>query len=795
MIITTKTHPLRQRAETRYFSAWRTVDALSRTLARTIPAHVIHINGEKIPVEAYDRILHESDEVTVCGVPGEAATLTSFLISLAVSAVLTGVSIGLTYLLRPKIKTFGTDTPTQSITGVGNRPDPFGAITKVYGEVRLFPKFPGATQTQYTEVVGGDQYLRFLLLVCRGPVTMIRQEVKIGETSIKNFQDVELEILEGKATDPPLTLYTRDIRETTLNIALTQAADWQTQTSDLGANALSVDWAFLRGLQRALKNGGRSAISVNVQIQYSLVGSGVWQVFDTNIVFNKYLLGAWPQVPLPGPIVINSDGADTRVVTCVVERDDGTQGSIDLTLNGTTLVESTEINNTKLISASVVTPDTNRLVYLYYYQQFDPEAVGNPGYSDLIRIGVLGGFETIGKTTSVVRSNHTWNVPEGQYHVRMRRTTSPGDSQDVDETTWTALRTIRNETPVVEPNCALIAGRIRATDQLNGLIDNLSCQPRSLLRTYDGAAWTEPILSDNPAWAVADILTGYNENIPELSVPLTAINGASFKAFADWCTANAFSFNYAFEDTDNMEDAARLAAAAGRGSLEEVDGEYIIVIDQPQTVVRQHATPRNTWDFESTATYPDVVHALRVKFKNKLLNFQDDERVVFADGYTASNATIYELVEYRGITNPDQIFKFARYELAERLLLFEEMSFSMDLEQKMVVRGDLMALSYDALLVGLGWGTVKSVELSGAQTIAMRLDATVVMVAGKTYGVEIRTTATNETITAQIVTEEATVSRVRFVTPLLGTQPAVGDLVTFGEWGEISQRVKVKAIR
>ncbi|MDH3282335.1 MAG: hypothetical protein OEQ18_14565, partial [Gammaproteobacteria bacterium] len=518
MIISTKPHPLRQRADTMYFSAWRSVDALSRAVARTIPAHIIHVNGEKIPVESYDRLLYESDQVTVCGVPGAGPELTAFLISLAVSAVLTGVTIGLTFLLRPKIKRLGADTPTQGITGVGNVPDPFGAITKVYGQVRLFPKFPGATQTQYTEVVGGDQYLRFLLLVCRGPVNLIRQQLKIGETSIENFQDVEIEILEGKATDPPLTLYTRDVRETTLNIALTQAADWQQQTSELNADALSVDWAFLRGLQRALKNGGRSAISVNVQIQYSLVGSGVWLVFDSNIVFNKYLLGAWPQVPLPGPIVINSDGADTRVVTCLVERSDGQQVSIDITLNGTTLVESAEIDNTKLISASVVTPDTNRLVYLYYYQQFDPEAVGNPGYSDLIRIGILGGFETTGKTTSVVRSNHTWTVPPGQYHVRMRRTTSPGDSQDIDETTWTTLRTIRNETPVVEPNVALLAGRIRATNQLNGLIDNFSAQPQSLLRTYDGAAWTAPMLSDNPAWAVVDILTGYNENIPELSV-------------------------------------------------------------------------------------------------------------------------------------------------------------------------------------------------------------------------------------------------------------------------------------
>lgn len=801
MIIYGKAHPLKQRPDTFYFSAWRSIDALSRSVSRRYPVHVIHVNGEQIHVDDYDRILHESDHVTVCGVPGDPGTaLGVFLISLAISASLTALTVGLTLLLRPKgPKSIGSDTQTQSITGVGNQTDPFGAITKVYGNVRIYPKFPGKVQTQYTEVVGSDQFLRFLLLVCRGPVTLNRQQLKIGETSIENFQDVELNILEGRSTDPPLTIYTRDIRETSLAIGLTQAADWQTQTTELNANEVSVDWGFLRGLQRATKNGGRDAITVNVQIEYSLVGSGVWQGFDQAKIFNYIFLGAFPKQPLYGPVVVWSDSGDARTVTCTMLRSNGTTVAIPLVLSGTTKIVSAEVDLTKLLSASASAADSNRLIRIGHYQQFTTTEEHPEGeYNDLIQIGTLGStFPTTGKTTSVVRRNHTWKPSvKGQYHVRMRRITAPGDvSRDIDETTWTALRTIRYETPVVEPNCALIEGRIRATEQLNGVIENFSAQPQSWLRTFDGANWTDPVLSDNPAWAVVDILTGYNENIPELSVPLSAINGPSFKAFADWCTANQFSFNYAFEDTDNMEDAARLAAAAGRGSLDEIDGEYIIVIDQPQSIIRDHLTPRNTWGFESSATYPDVVHALRVKFKNFFLNFQDDERIVYADGYTASNATIYELVEYRGITNPDQIYKFARYELAERLLIFEQMSVSMDLEQLMVTRGDLCSLSHDALLVGQGWGHITSVEISGSAVVAIKIDASVFMLAGQTYGVSIRTTAENATIDAQVINEDATVSRLRLITPLTGTLPAVGDLVTFGEWGEITQLVTIKDIR
>lgn len=802
MIISGKAHPLKQRPDTFYFSAWRSIDALSKFVAKRYPVHVIHVNGEQVHTEDYDRILYESDHVTVCGVPGLVeGLLATFLIQLAISAALVGITVGLTLLLRPKGPKGigGADAKTQSITGVGNQTDPFGAITKVYGNVRLYPKFPGNVQTQYTEIVGSDQYLRFLMLVCRGPVTITRQELKIGETSIENFQDVEIEILEGKSTDPPLTLYTRDIREASLAIGLTQAADWQQQTTELNADEISVDWGFLRGLQRATKNGGRDAITVNVQIEYSLVGSGVWQGFGQSKTINKVLMGAFPKQPLPGPIAVKSDGTDTRTITCLVEVVGGAQVSINLVLTSTTLVVSARTDIVRWISATASAADSNRTVRLYYYQQFTTtEEFPSGVYNDLLQIDILGStFPTTGKTTSVVRKNHTWKPSvKGQYHVRMRRTSAPGDAnRDVDESTWTALRTIRYETPVVEPNCALIAGRVRATEQLNGVIENFSAQPKSWLRTYNGTAWTEPVLTDNPAWAVVDILTGYNENIPELSVPLTAINGASFKAFADWCTANQFSFNYAFEETDNMEDAARLAAAAGRGSLDEIDGEYVIVIDQPQTVIRQHFTPCNTWDFESSATYPDVVHALRVKFKNFFLNFQDDERIVYADGYSASNATIYELVEYRGITNPAQIYKFARYELAERLLIFEQMAFSADLEQLMVTRGDLCSLSHDALLVGQGWGHITAVEVSGGAVVAVQIDASVFMLAGNTYGISIRTTAENATITGQVINEDATVKRLRLVTPISGTIPAVGDLLTFGEWGEISQQATIKDIR
>jgi len=577
----------------------------------------------------------------------------------------------------------GTDPLVNTITGVGNQVDPFGVIPKVYGKIRVFPKLPGKYPTQYTEIVGNDQYLRALFLVAKGPVTIT--DIKLGDTAIGSFTDVESEVLEGKAGDPALTLYTRDIFEDAFSLSLTQSGGWQTRTTAIDADHISVDWAFPSGIQLIQKDGDRKGRTIQVEIEYKLTTE---------------------------PTVWTS----------------------------------------------------------------------------------LGTFDTNGKTTSAVRKNHSWDVAQGQYDVRIRRNTADDGNREIGATFWTALRTIRDETPVLESDVALIALRIKATDQLNGLIGNLNCLVESELQSYNGSSWVAAAATRNPAWAVADILTG-NGNMRPLAQ--SRLDGDSFKAFADFCTTKGFEFNHIFDNDGNLFVSANLAAAVGRGTLDNVDGQYFIVFDDTQAAVKQHFTPRNSWGIEGRMAYPETPHGMRIGFRNAALDYQEDERVVYDDGYNAGNATKYDFIQYPGVTTSDQAWKLGRFDFAARRLRFEEWEFTTDLEHMIVTRGDLAVLAHDAILIGLGWGRVKTVNTSGTDVVSIVIDSLVTMETAKSYGVQIRKTTGNIQIEEQIDNPVDTVSLLTFTTPIPNStdQPAVGDLVLFGEWGQISQRVIVKSIR
>jgi hypothetical protein len=711
-----KPHPFKRYSEAIHGDA-ETLADVSTLIAPHSVEHSLSVNGDiVVPREWATTPIKSTDTVIAYAVPQgggnignilafAAATLNpafvaGFAVSFAITqdfdaSVQTGTALGfgpLSPIANRAIlgKPGSASTPSagrsdplvNSITGAGNQVDPFGVIPKVYGKIRVFPKLPGKYPTQYTEIVGDDQYLRALFLVCKGPVTIT--DIKIGDTAIGSFTDVQTEVLEGKAGDPALTLYTRDIFEDAFSLALTQAGGWQTRTTAIDADHISVDWTFPSGIQLIQKDGDRKGRSVAVEIEYKLTP-----------------LTSWTS---------------------------------------------------------------------------------------------LGTFNTNGKTTSAIRKNHSWDVAKGQYDVRIRRNTADEGSREVGATFWTALRTIRDETPVLESDVALIALRIKATDQLNGLIGNLNCLVESELQSYNGSSWVAAAATRNPAWAVADILTGNGNRRP---LAQARLDGDSFKAFADFCISKGFEFNHIFDDDGNLFIAANIAARVGRGTLDNVDGKYFIVFDDTQAAVKQHFTPRNSWGIEGRMAYPDTPHGFRVGFRNSALDYQEDERVVFDDGYNAGNATKYDFVQYPGVTLSDQAWKLGRFEFAALRLRFEEWEFTTDLEHMIVTRGDLAVLAHDAILIGLGWGRVTTVNTSGTDVVSIVIDALVTMETAKSYGVQIRKTTGNIQIEEQINNPVDTVSLLTFTTPIPNTtdQPSVGDLVLFGEWGQISQRVIVKSIR
>jgi len=145
-------------------------------------------------------------------------------------------------------------------------------------------------------------------------------------------------------------------------------------------------------------------------------------------------------------------------------------------------------------------------------------------------------------------------------------------------------------------------------------------------------------------------------------------------------------------------------ASTARASVTIKDGLWSVTADTGEQTLVQHITPRNSWGFSAEKVLFNRPHAFRIKFKNEDNGYDDDERIVYDDGYTSENATLFESIEFPGITDPDLIWKFGRFHIAQARLRPEVYSLYMDFEHLVCRRGDKTRVSHDVPMWGSGWG-------------------------------------------------------------------------------------------
>ncbi len=573
-------------------------------------------------------------------------------------------------------------SPSLFIEGARNIPRPFGTIPVVLGKHRTIPPM-GALS--FTEVVGDNQHLRMLVVWGYGPLKI--ENITIGDTPLANFDDVQIETLEGRPSDPPLTLFPDSVLQQELSILLTEVGSWQQRTTAVDADELSVDIAFPKGLVDFNDRGKRQDQVVAIQIQFRKVGD---------------------------PIFINP-------------------------VYSATTVDPSWINGATII-----------------FEHARSEAV---------------------------RHGFRWPVAtRGQYEIQIRRLTEDQGSPNVfDETVWAAIRTITNEDPLNFPHpLAVTALVIKATDQLNRVVDELRADVSSYVLDWNGSSWVEAI-SSNPASLFRHVLQS-----KALAEPLAdaRIDLVKLQDWHDFNVSHGFEFNMVRDFQTSVWDVLSDIAVVGRASPTQVDGKWSVAVDEQQTVPVQHFTPRNSWGFEAEKMFVDPPHGLRIRFTNRNEGWRQDELRVFDDGFTEATATRYEAVDAFGITDPDHIFKFGRFNLAQLRLRPEQWTFNVDVEHVVAKRGSLVVITHDVLLVGLASGRIKALQTDGGGNVTgMTSDEVLTIELGKSYGVSIRT-VDDAALTRGIVFDLGDQTTVVFTSVIpVADAPVVGDLFGFGELG------------
>lgn len=215
----------------------------------------------------------------------------------AVGTALVGLGVNLLgslliNALIPPVKPDDERRNSYSISGWRNRFEPDGAVPVLLGQIRYAPPF--AAQS-WTEIVGDNQYLRALFNFGEGPLAL--SDFRIGDTSIAEYDEVELEVRQGLPGDAPCALYPRQIVEETVGVELTRPFPRDDQgeviagssaietpivrTTGPDATGASVILAFPGGLARFNNDGKKQQHSVSVRIEQRLVQGDAWQEVTT----------------------------------------------------------------------------------------------------------------------------------------------------------------------------------------------------------------------------------------------------------------------------------------------------------------------------------------------------------------------------------------------------------------------------------------------------------------------------------------------------------------------------------
>ncbi|KFC73189.1 putative Tail fiber protein [Bosea sp. LC85] len=377
------------------------------------------------------------------------------------------------------------------------------------------------------------------------------------------------------------------------------------------------------------------------------------------------------------------------------------------------------------------------------------------------------------------------SVPRGQYEIMLVRISPTIGTEDVaEQVVWTALRSIKRAQPISFPApLALVAIRIRASDQLSGVVDTFNVRVRSQGLSYNGATGWVQSMSRNPADLFRKVLQS-----PPNSMPVHD-DGIDIPTLERWWlfnNLNNFTYDSVVENATSVYERLVLICVAGRAVPTFRDGKWSVIWDEFDAPVVQHFTPRNSSGFSSERVYQRTPHGFRVKFVNAAKGYAADERIVYDDGYDAGNATLFESIDLDGITSSDLAWKHGRYHIAQARLRPEKYQIRVDWEHLRCTRGDRVLFAHDIIKVGLGYGRVKSVADN-----VVTVDDIVTMEVGKAYCIRFRL-ANGTSVLRQLVTTEGEVSALTLDGD--GALPAPGDLFLFGETERESIVCRVFAI-
>lgn len=419
----------------------------------------------------------------------------------------------------------------------------------------------------------------------------------------------------------------------------------------------------------------------------------------------------------------------------------------------------------------------------------------------VVRRTTTGAARISGNSASQVYATVRFKPKQkAQYKVRITRNRSYSsvNYRVIDRLTLSSISTRFDRDPIrTDFRHVFLEVRVRATNQLNGSIQNLSALAESVLDVWDEdtQTWIKQ-KTNNPAWVYCDLLTGVGN---KRALSKDRLHLPSILEWRDYCEQvptpptdqvfilPRFTCNFVLDFDTTLQSIINNVCNSAQASLNIVDGKYGVLIDKLRTTPVQIFTPRNSWGFSSTRNYSNPPDALRVRYIDPVLNWEISETVVYDDGFNEDGsdgkqaAEEFDELSTFACTNYEQAWRFGRYMMAQARLRKETITISVDFEHIVCTRGDFVQVSQDVMRVGGTPARVKSVVGN-----RVKIDDAIDTLMGIDYGYVYRGVTGIKTSTLTVVDSDEF--------DLDGDIPSVGDLIIVGEVGKVVIDCLVKTI-
>lgn len=345
------------------------------------------------------------------------------------------------------------------------------------------------------------------------------------------------------------------------------------------------------------------------------------------------------------------------------------------------------------------------------------------------------------------------NLEKARYEIRMRCSAKDGKSlRHVNKVYWVQLTQIIYD-DFVHPGKALIGIKALATSQLSGSDPKVTwIQERSevyVFNPYINKYEAQP--ADNPAWAAYDLIHICRKIGGEYIVfgqPHMRLDYNAFKAWADKCKTNGFTFNYIYDTAMRLWDALKYPEAVGRGKVIPVGTRFTCVSDYQSTPV-QLFTVANIKHGSFTEEFQGVearANSVEISFLNKDKDYERDIIPVYGDTYDESDTlTNPAQVELMGCTSLEQAYKHGKHFLRCNKYEIRTVTIEAFTDAIACTVGDIILIQHDIP----EWGEGGRVVAVSGQTIT--LDKEVSVQPGKNYQLLIRSNSTDIVSTFNVV--------------------------------------------